>query len=198
MEFQGKKVFTTVFENKTDKTVRILEDGKVFFRLAAGGTTERHAVDPGKSYAAFSRVTFTKKGEVEVEKNKAWTPPEYWGKDCLITEFLNLGQNEVEALRIDGELIECYRAVPRYAPIHRLNNEFALVEKVVWREGTRDVPDPALSNMYLMTIKVTDIVKTPRSNAVIRDIQKRLQEEAKSRAEKESDKTMKRLAEGIK
>lgn len=198
MEFQGKKVFTTKFENKTDATVRILEDGKVFFRLAAGGTTERHAVDGGKSYAPFTQVTFKKNGEIEVDKNKAWTPPEYWGKDCLITEFINLGSNEVEALRVDGELVECYRGVPRLFPIHRLNNPYALVARVVWCDGTREVPDPLLGNMYLKTISVTEIVKTPRSKREIEVIQRKLQEEAEGRAKKESEKTMKYLFEGIK
>lgn len=197
MNYDSKPVFTTIFKNESESPVRVLEDGKLFFRLAPGQTVTKYAIDGGKTYAPFAKVTFTKKGEFEVEKNKAWNPPEYW-KDCPITEFINLAGAEVESLRIDGELCEVYRAVPRYWPIHRLNNPYALVARVEWQERTREVPDPLLGNMYLKTLRETVMVKTPRPKREIESIQKRIQEEAEARAKKESEARMKKLLEATK
>lgn len=195
MEYQGKTIFSTKFENQSDKPVRILENGKVFFRLAPGEQATKHAIDPAKTYAPFSRVTYLKNGEVETKRNSEWTPPAYWGPDPFITEFLNLSKVEVQGIRVNGELVDVYRGVPRFTPITQLNSEFALVAKAVWKDVERKEPDPATRNLYMRTIIVTEMVKTPRSNSDLKDIEKRLRSQAEGQAKKEVDAKMKRLME---
>ncbi len=194
MEYQGKTIFSTKFENQSDKPVRILENGKVFFRLASGEHVTKHAIDPAKTYAPFSRVLYLKNGEVEVKKNSEWTPPAWWG-DALVTEFLNLTKVEVQGIRVNGELVDVYRHIPRYTPITQLNSEFALVAKAVWQDVTRKEPDPATRGLYMRAVTVTEMVKVPRPNGQLREIEKRLRDQAEAQAKKEVDAKMKRLME---
>jgi hypothetical protein len=198
MEFQGKTIFSTEFKNERDKPIRGLENGKVFFMLAPGQKIVKHSIDPSKSYAPFSRIIYLKNGEVEVKKNPDWNPPEWWGPDPLITEFLNLSSTEEQGIRVNEELVECYRGIPRFVPIRQLNTEFAMVAKATWRETTRKEPDPATQNLYMRTVTFTEMVKTPRSNSDLKDIEKRLRSQAEAEAKKDVDGRMKRLTEQAK
>lgn len=194
MEYQGKTIFSTKFENQSDKPVRILENGKVFFRLAPGEQVTKHAIDPIKTYAPFSRVAYLKNGEVETKKNPDWKQPAWWA-DALVTEFLNLTKVEVQGIRVNGECVDCYRGIPRYTPITQLNSEFALVAKVVWKYAERKEPDPATRGLYMRTVTVAEMTKTPRPNSELKDIEKRLRSQAEGQAKKEVDAKMKRLME---
>jgi hypothetical protein len=50
-----------------------------------------------------------------------------------------------------------------------------------------------MGGLYMRTLVVTEMVKTPRPNSQLKDIEKRLRDQAEAQAKKEVDANMKRL-----
>jgi hypothetical protein len=179
--------YETEFVNKRKEQVTVMENGRVLLTLQPGESKFIESFDPKTSYSPWYRLTFKDEGVVKLEENRAWKFP-YPGQ--LRLTAINEDGVICEGLRIDQTLYDCYLQIPRYIPVD-YRSPWAFFEKVRYVQQEEKVKD----GDYFRTVKKLEWIKERRNRKEIKDIEKRLVEEAIERAKAETEKGFLKLDE---
>jgi len=178
-------IYECTIINLQRKDYRVLDDqGAPYSILRPGESFTIRTTNPLSPYARFKAIEFGKDGKVECKDNSKWQIPEVWKKHP-ITEFLNNTHFEVQGIYCQGQHLRLFRGIPILCPQFIDSGEWLLVQKAVWEEETKSVPDKIYS--HYMT-EETQIVckKTRRPEGECRAINERMKKAVLKEAEKDA------------